>query len=227
KRTMKKDVLFWVSKLLWLIPLCILCTSAANPCKISEKMADCSHLKLKVIPPDLPINISVLDLSHNQLTALPSANLSRYKQLTQLFAGFNVISKLEPELCETLSLLQVLSLEHNELHKLDEKYFRFCGSLTELRLDSNRITEIKGDIFKDLKVTLPLSPWRGYLRMSVPLRMRAPVETTPLDVWILKNNQAFLGHLVGQYPSEEGDLTCLRQASADPGGPQPAEYPLQ
>lgn len=148
---MKKDFPFWVSKLLRLLPLCILCTSAANPCKISQEMADCSHLKLKVIPPDLPINISVLNLSHNQLTALPSANLSRYNQLTQLFAGFNVISKLEPELCETLSLLQVLSLEHNELHRLGETYFRFCGNLTELRLDSNRIPEIKGDIFKDLK----------------------------------------------------------------------------
>nr|AHB18361.1 toll-like receptor 3 [Andrias davidianus] len=142
---------FCVGMLFRLLTLCILRTSAENPCKIIQATANCSHLKLTKIPSDLPSNITVLDLSHNQLNGLPAANLSRYNQLVQLHAGFNVIAKLEPGLCQKLPQLQVLNLQHNELNKLSEKYFSFCGYLLELRLGNNRIKEINRDFFKNLK----------------------------------------------------------------------------
>ncbi|XP_069487641.1 toll-like receptor 3 isoform X2 [Ambystoma mexicanum] len=148
---MKAVLLFLMSVHLLLLPLGLLCTSATYPCKVTQETANCSHQKLTQIPLDLPSNITVLDLSHNQLKALPPANLSIYSQLVKLNAGFNLITKLDPGFCQTMALLQTLDLQHNQFHRLEDKYFSFCVSLVELRLDSNRIIDVKGDIFQNLK----------------------------------------------------------------------------
>ncbi|XP_029442799.1 toll-like receptor 3 [Rhinatrema bivittatum] len=140
-----------VSILLALFAFCFPCTSTGNQCKIQKEMADCSHLKLSQIPADLPSNITALNLSHNQLKELPPANLSRYNQLVDLNAGYNIITKIDKVLCQNLPALNVLSLQHNELHQLSEKDFHFCANLTELSLASNRIKDIKGDPFLNLK----------------------------------------------------------------------------
>ncbi|XP_070316120.1 toll-like receptor 3 isoform X4 [Odocoileus virginianus] len=129
----------------------ILCTSSANKCTVRHEVADCSHLKLTQIPDDLPTNITVLNLTHNQLRRLPPANFTRYSQLTILDGGFNSISKLEPELCQSLPWLEVLNLQHNEISQLSDKTFIFCMNLTELHLMSNSIQKIQNDPFKNLK----------------------------------------------------------------------------
>ncbi|KAJ6668598.1 hypothetical protein lerEdw1_012080 [Lerista edwardsae] len=112
-------------------------------------MADCSHLKLKQIPSDLPINITALDISHNQLKTLPAANLTKYSQLVYLDAGSNTISKLQPELCQNLPMLKVLKLQHNQLHVLLD-VFAYCTNLQVLTLGYNIIL-IQNDPFKNLK----------------------------------------------------------------------------
>ncbi|XP_008561795.1 PREDICTED: toll-like receptor 3 [Galeopterus variegatus] len=134
-----------------LLPFWILCTPSTNKCTVRDAMADCSHLKLTQVPDDLPTNITVLNLSHNQLKRLPPANFTRYSQLTILDGGFNSISKLEPELCQNLPLLKVLNLQHNELSQLSDKTFVFCVNLTELHLKSNSIQKIKNNPFKNQK----------------------------------------------------------------------------
>lgn len=115
-------------------------------------MADCSHLKLTQIPSDLPNNITVLDISHNQLKKLCPANLTKYSKLVYLNAGYNIISKLQPELCKNLPLLQILVLEHNQLHELPDGAFASCTNLTELNLGYN-IIDVKNDPFKTLEVS--------------------------------------------------------------------------
>lgn len=129
----------------------MLCTSSTNKCTVRHEVADCSHLKLTQIPDDLPANITVLNLTHNQLRKLPPANLTRYSQITILDGGFNSISKLEPELCQNLPLLEILSLQHNELSQLSDKTFVFCMNLSELHLMSNSIQKIQNNPFKNLK----------------------------------------------------------------------------
>ncbi|XP_075412910.1 toll-like receptor 3 [Tenrec ecaudatus] len=139
-----------------LLPLWIFCRSSANKCAIRYEVADCSHLKLAQVPDDLPANITVLNLTHNQLRRLPPANFTRYSQLRILDGGFNSISKLESELCQKLPLLQVLNLQHNELSHLSDKTFTFCGNLMELHLMSNSIQKIQNNPFKDLKNLIKL-----------------------------------------------------------------------
>ncbi|NXN94748.1 TLR3 protein, partial [Rhinopomastus cyanomelas] len=132
-----------------LVSVCLLSVSVGKQCTIRNEMADCSHLKLTRIPSDLPNNITGLDISHNQLQQLSPTNLTKYSQLVYLNAGYNSISKLCPELCQNVPLLQVLKLEHNELYKLPDSVFTSCTNLTELNLGYNRIW-IKNEPFKTL-----------------------------------------------------------------------------
>nr|ADZ17136.1 toll-like receptor 3 variant 1 [Sus scrofa] len=142
---------FWV-----LLPFWILYTTSTNKCTVRHEIADCSHLKLTQIPDDLPANITVLNLTHNQLRRLPPANFTIYSQLTTLDGGFNTISKLEPELCQSLPLLEILNLQHNELSQLSDKTFIFCMNLIELHLMSNSIQKIQNNPFKNLKNLIKL-----------------------------------------------------------------------
>lgn len=148
----------YIYSFLGLLPFWILCTSSTNKCVVRHEAADCSHLKLTQVPDDLPANITVLNLTHNQLRRLPPDNFTRYSQLTTLDGGFNSISKLEPELCQKLPLLEILNLEHNELSHLSERTFIFCVNLMELHLRSNSIQKIENDPFQNLKVGWKCSP---------------------------------------------------------------------
>ncbi|XP_038611042.1 toll-like receptor 3 [Tachyglossus aculeatus] len=130
-----------------LIPLWTAGVFPASPCRIAGDVADCSHLKLTQIPPDLPPDIRVLNLTHNQLKRLPAANFSRYARLGVLDGGFNDISKVDPELCASLSLLRTLNLQHNELTQLSALWFARCAGLAHLYLMANSIQEVKGDPF--------------------------------------------------------------------------------
>ncbi|XP_013797539.1 toll-like receptor 3 [Apteryx mantelli] len=147
---MRSAIFCWSSLSFRLVSVCLLCASVGKPCEIRNRMADCSHLKLTQIPSDLPNNIMGLDISHNQIKMLPSANLTRYNQLVYLNAGYNSISKLQPELCQNVPLLQILKLEHNQLHELSDRVFASCTNLTDLNLGYN-IIEIKNDPFQTLK----------------------------------------------------------------------------
>ncbi|XP_059903701.1 toll-like receptor 3 [Gadus macrocephalus] len=108
-------------------------------CIVRGASADCSHMNLNVIPQDLPQNITRLDVSHNRLTGLPGANLSRYAGLLDLDVTFNSLTKLDPSLCQTLSRLRTLNLEHNEVHVLRDQDLSGCVQLTVLNMASNRL----------------------------------------------------------------------------------------
>ncbi|NXC92629.1 TLR3 protein, partial [Certhia familiaris] len=147
---MRNAILWWSSLYVRLMFVFWPCALAGKQCHIQNEMADCSHLKLTQIPPDLPNNITSLDISHNQLRQLGPANLTKYSQLVYLNAGYNSISKLQPELCQNVPLLQILKLDHNELHNLPDRVFASCTNLTELNLGYNRLN-IKNDPFKILE----------------------------------------------------------------------------
>ncbi|XP_078252831.1 toll-like receptor 3 [Rhinoraja longicauda] len=137
---------------LWTGLVAVSCFSvaAAAPeirCKVRDLVADCSHLRLSAIPPDLPVNITEINLSHNQLKHLPGSVLSRYTRLRVLRAGYNVIPKVDGTICQALPSLSVLALEHNQLFTLPSQCFSTCRILTELHLRSNRIKLIADDVF--------------------------------------------------------------------------------
>lgn len=172
---------FWV-----LLPFWILYTTSTNKCTVRHEIADCSHLKLTQIPDDLPANITVLNLTHNQLRRLPPANFTIYSQLTTLDGGFNTISKLEPELCQSLPLLEILNLQHNELSQLSDKTFIFCMNLIELHLMSNSIQKIQNNPFKNLKNLIKLDLSHNGLSST---KLGTQLQLENLQELLLANNK--------------------------------------
>ncbi|KAM5194502.1 toll-like receptor 3 [Mantella aurantiaca] len=141
----------WVYMLWTLNAISLFPVSAENRCKVIQEKADCSHLELSIIPSDLPVNITVLDLSHNRLKQLPAANLSKYNRLEHLDVGYNNLHIIEPALCDQLLSLRILNLQHNEFTKISDKALLSCTNLTELYLNSNGIREITGNPFINLQ----------------------------------------------------------------------------
>ncbi|EHB10966.1 Toll-like receptor 3 [Heterocephalus glaber] len=183
---MKGPLPYNIYALLGLWPLWILCTTSTNKCTVTREVADCSHLKLMQVPDNLPTNITVLNLTHNQLRRLPPANFTRYSKLTVLDGGFNSISKLEPELCQNLPFLKVLNLQHNELSHLSDKTLMFCMNLTELRLMSNSIQKIQNNPFKNQKNLLKLDLSHNGLSST---QLGTQLQLENLQELLLSNNK--------------------------------------
>ncbi|KAM5275796.1 toll-like receptor 3 isoform 1-T4 [Hipposideros larvatus] len=183
---MSRSLFYHISSILVLLPCWMLCTSSTNKCAVRYEVADCSHRKLTQIPDDLPANITVLNLTHNQLRKLPPANFTRYSQITILDGGFNSISKLEPELCQNLPLLEILNLEHNELSQLSDKTFVFCMNLSELHLMSNSIQKIQNNPFKNLKNLIILDLAHNGLSSS---KLGTQLQLEKLQELRLSNNK--------------------------------------
>ncbi|XP_077575373.1 toll-like receptor 3 [Stigmatopora nigra] len=121
-----------------------------SPCRVRGAEADCSRRKLSDVPPDLPANITGLDMSHNRLKGILPASLSRYSGLLRLDVSYNSLSVLEGGLCRALPRLRTLCVDHNEVHVVQKEDLDGCGSLTHLGLSGNRL-KLKGEPFVGLK----------------------------------------------------------------------------
>ncbi|KAF7225406.1 toll-like receptor 3 [Nothobranchius furzeri] len=138
----------------WVIFVCTFlvgplhCTASLkkSACTVKEGRADCSHLSLHAVPPDLPENITSLDMSHNQLVRILPDSFSRYTGLLHLNISYNSITKLGGDLCQNLHLLLTLNMEHNEVHMLTKEDLNHCTSLTWLNMASNRL-RLQGEPF--------------------------------------------------------------------------------
>ncbi|XP_066515922.1 toll-like receptor 3 [Hoplias malabaricus] len=164
------------------------CSGETSPhkvsCLVEDSRADCSHLNLNMIPADLPQNISVLDISHNRLTALDPSTLRLYPGLVQLDANHNSITGLGLGLCEALPLLQRLSVQRNEVHLLTAGELRNCSRLTHLDLSDNRL-KLHGEPFSVLKSLIWLDVSRNKLS-SASLGSRP--QLTTLVTLVLSGN---------------------------------------
>ncbi|XP_056265974.1 toll-like receptor 3 [Pseudoliparis swirei] len=125
-------------------------TQKKTSCQVQGGRADCSHLRLKAVPPNLPRNITGLDVSHNDLRALPTGSLAPYPLLLHLNVSYNSITKLDQAVCRTLPLLQTLNMEHNVVHVLSEEDVSHCTNLTRLIMASNKLL-LRGEPFSALQ----------------------------------------------------------------------------
>lgn len=148
-----------------------------SSCRVQDGSADCSHLSLTSIPPDLPRNLTSLDMSHNRLRGIPPESLRPYPDLLHLSVSYNTIAKLDGRLCETLPWLQTLNVAHNQVFLLREEDLSRCSGLTQLIMGSNRL-KLQGEPFSGLQVPRPLTQRRSRLQQldhycsfgEIPLR---------------------------------------------------------
>lgn len=85
------------------------------PCKMVDKEVLCQGLGLLQVPPGLPLDTEVLNLSRNQIRDILASPLGFYTGLRYLDLSTNEISSLQPGVFQTLPLLQHLNLAHNRL----------------------------------------------------------------------------------------------------------------
>ncbi|XP_039666943.1 toll-like receptor 3 isoform X2 [Perca fluviatilis] len=145
-----------------LLPLVItICYFVAGPhncvaspkkssCYVQDGKADCRHLSLSEVPPDLPPDITSLDMSHNRLKEIDPVTLTTYSGLLHLNIGYNSIAKVDPGLCQTLPLLQTLNMEHNQVYVLKKEDVSHCTNLTRLFMASNKL-KLQGEPFSALQ----------------------------------------------------------------------------
>ncbi|KAM9314671.1 toll-like receptor 3 [Pholidichthys leucotaenia] len=151
-------------------------------CHVQDGRADCSHLSLSAVPPDLPRNITSLDMSHNRLVGVHNVSLNLYPGILHLNVSYNSIKKLE-DLCQTLPLLQTLNLEHNQVHLLMMEDLSHCTQLTYLKLASNRL-KLSGEPFSPLQKL-------KYLDVSLNKLQSAKLGTLPQLPSLVTLNLAF------------------------------------
>lgn len=187
-------------------------TSQSSLCQlITNSTLDCSNLGLSEIPKDIPnsvkqlnlshnsisnflddafdkycVNITLLDLSYNDISNLSRRHFEGLKSLETLFLLANKISSLSPDTFVDLKNLKRLDLSSNslELQGSTSEGFLISSSLEELNLDNCGISELPtgmfsnmtqlqkltlaGNLFDNFIDTTPFEPLQNllYLRMN-------------------------------------------------------------
>lgn len=99
------------------------------------------------------IKLKELDLSYNYLQIIPSDALQYFKNIIHLKAAANNVEQINWEKWKNLKNLRILDLSNTFLRSIDFSYsFSFNGSLEELYVDNNYLTNI---IYTSLHKNLP------------------------------------------------------------------------
>ena len=109
-------------------------------CSEDTKYINCSHRGLTELPNNLPSNVVVLNLNHNNLKRLNVEALQNCTRLTELHLASNAIEQFDKELLLKLDALDLLDLSSNQLSHLDSDSFSEASkSLRRLHLSDNPI----------------------------------------------------------------------------------------
>ncbi|XP_040161484.1 oligodendrocyte-myelin glycoprotein [Anopheles arabiensis] len=109
-------------------------------CSEDTKYINCSHRGLTELPNNLPSNVVVLNLNHNNLKRLNVEALQNCTRLTELHLAGNAIEQFDKELLLKLDALDLLDLSSNQLSHLDSDSFSEASkSLRRLHLSDNPI----------------------------------------------------------------------------------------
>lgn len=113
--------------------------------------ADCSGLGLTTVPPDLPEETAILDLSRNGITTLHNSSFHSLPNLVVLDLTKNHITIIEDGSLRCLLKLQQLSLPQNNIGDLKDNLLRNNQHLHILDLTNNMLTEIPMSTISPLK----------------------------------------------------------------------------
>ncbi|XP_070559714.1 chondroadherin-like protein [Ptychodera flava] len=110
-------------------------------CSLNNKV-DCRSQSLTAIPEDIPSTTTILDLSDNNLDAIPSRAFQELSSLLTLHLSYNNIQDLANDTFKGLQNLSALQLRGNKLSKLPEDVFRDLMNLRTLQLKKNTLTSL-------------------------------------------------------------------------------------
>lgn len=102
------------------------------------------------------LELTVLDLSHNDIQILPSDAFGTLKRLRELFLQDNQISNVVEKALAGLYSLHVLNLANNDLNTLPPELFANVSELMELYLGNNSISILAPGLLSGLQQLLVL-----------------------------------------------------------------------
>ncbi|XP_004677758.1 PREDICTED: leucine-rich repeat-containing protein 19 [Condylura cristata] len=138
-------ILFWTLSMLLL----------SDESQTSEIEIKCNFTEknYSLIPADIYKNVSILDLSYNQisLNAKDIMVLQQYFLLTELYLIENNVSVLYSNSFAKLSNLNILNICKNSIHLIKQDAFVGLNNLKQLHLCQNKILHLNPDMFVSLK----------------------------------------------------------------------------
>lgn len=115
-------------------------------CNFTEK-------NYSLIPTDINKNVTILDLSYNQITLniIDTRVLQTYFLLTELYLTENNVTMLYNNGFGNLSNLEILNICRNSIHVIEQGAFTGLNKLKQLYLCQNKIFQLNPDVFVPLK----------------------------------------------------------------------------
>lgn len=119
-------------------------------CTCSNRIVRCSHLSLKHVPDDIPIDVKEIYLDSNEIQELPDF-LNKFVDLEKLDLSSNRIKEIPAKVFSKLSLLDTLVLSFNNIECIHIDSFFGLTKLRLLSLYANQLSVIPDGSFNDLK----------------------------------------------------------------------------
>ncbi|XP_032240179.2 adhesion G protein-coupled receptor A3 [Nematostella vectensis] len=130
-------------------PVGCVCVTSKGGSKIT---ADCRNRGFKeIMNSDSLVNVTKLDLSNNDITAINNKAFAGRKTLKELYLSRNKIANIDPGAFNGLEALNKLDLSNNELTVLSGQVFKGLRSLKNLILQGNKLNFINATVFPALR----------------------------------------------------------------------------
>ncbi|XP_007907545.2 malignant fibrous histiocytoma-amplified sequence 1 [Callorhinchus milii] len=149
----------------------------------SEKDADLSKRRLKVIPPSIlqRVEIENLNLDRNKLKSIN--DISKLQNLKSLILSKNELTTFPQEIA-SLPALEKLYLNQNSIAQVDEGIFTCLPLLKLLRLSNNRLMDLPSDLSTCRELQ--------YINLSHNLLQKIPeavLKLNKLEEFYVENNK--------------------------------------
>ncbi|XP_053311352.1 toll-like receptor 2 [Spea bombifrons] len=129
----QNTMMYYICKIAIIYSLVIISEAMATCICDSKSFCDCSSRNLTSVPSGLPREIKGLDLSNNKIQILSETDLEPYEYL------------------------EILCLEHNEIHTISDYAFHSLGNLKDLDLSYNKLTNLSSAWYSNLHMLTHLN----------------------------------------------------------------------
>uniref|UniRef100_A0A8C8ZJH6 Leucine-rich repeat-containing protein 19 n=1 Tax=Prolemur simus TaxID=1328070 RepID=A0A8C8ZJH6_PROSS len=138
-------ILFW--------PFSMLLLSDKSQTSKTEVQCNFTEKNYSLIPADVNKNVTILDLSYNQITlnATDTRVLQTFFLLTELYLIENNVTILHNNSFGNLSNLGILNICRNSIYIIEQGAFVGLSKLKQLHLCQNQILQLNTDIFVPLR----------------------------------------------------------------------------
>ncbi|KAM5332209.1 leucine-rich repeat-containing protein 19 isoform 2-T2 [Glossophaga mutica] len=121
--------------------------------KVKEVKCNFTEKNYSFIPVDINKNVTILDLSYNQITlnTMDASVLQIYCLLTELYLIENNVIILRNNSFGNLSNLKILNICRNSIHIIQQGAFIGLNKLKQLYLCQNKIVQLNPNIFVPLE----------------------------------------------------------------------------